>query len=111
MKLSIGEHQITSQPMGSWPSFAAWCQCFVIWALVPAEGGESYPMKFFAKKQPGMALAGVIIALVMSYVTLSVLRSYAAFLNLMPDKPLDLAVASLALSNHCRHAVVASCLR
>jgi trans-aconitate methyltransferase len=63
LHLSLGEHEITSQPFGSWPAFVAFCQAFVIFAIMPAEGCENYPMKLFAKKQPYMAIIGFIIAL------------------------------------------------
>lgn len=100
-KLSIGEHAIVCAPMGSWPSVAAFCQCFIFWFLMPAEGGESYPMKLFAKKQPYMGLAGLVIAVVMGFVTLAVMRPIAASLNLMPGAPVDLVVAILVLAGIC----------
>jgi len=59
----VGEHVVTSQPYGSWPQFVAFCQAFVIFSIMPAEGAESYPMKLFAKKQPYMADYRFIIAL------------------------------------------------
>jgi hypothetical protein len=98
MKLSIGEQIIVSQPMGSWPTFVAFCQCFIFWSIMPAEGAESYPMKLFAKKQPGMAIAGIIISFVMAFATLAFFRLVITPFDLLPGMPADLVIASLMLS-------------
>lgn len=62
--LQIGAHAITSQPLGSWPAVLAFCQGFIFWFLMPAEGGEGYPYKAVTSSQPWMGIAGVLIALV-----------------------------------------------
>ena len=62
--LQMGGHAITSQPLGSWPAVLAFCQGFIFWFLMPAEGGEGYPYKAITAKQPWMGLSGVLIALV-----------------------------------------------
>lgn len=98
LKLSIGEHLVVTQPMQSWPTLVAFCQAFIWWSLIPAEGGESYPMKFFTKKQPAMAFAGFIISLVMGFVTPAILRPLLRPLDLLPGAPVDLVIASLLLS-------------
>ena len=96
--LQIGEHEIVTKPMGSWPTFAAYAQCFIWWFLIPAEGGEHYPMKLFAKKQPWMGIIGLIITILMGFVQLQILRAFIYPLNLLPGAPPDVAVASIALS-------------
>ncbi|MBN2039335.1 MAG: hypothetical protein JW864_04800 [Spirochaetes bacterium] len=98
MKLSIGEHIIVSQPMGSWATFVAWCQGFIFFLLIPAEGGELYPIKLFAKKQPLMGLSGLVLAFVFGFLARAVLRPFVAAFDLLPGMPVDLAVASLILS-------------
>jgi len=97
-KLSLGGHVIVSQPMGSWPAVLAFCQAFIFWFLVPAEGGEHYPMKMFTKKQPYMGLVGLAIALLMSWLTPMAFRAFMAPMDLLPGVPLDVQVASLELS-------------
>ncbi|EKD36169.1 MAG: hypothetical protein ACD_75C01609G0001 [uncultured bacterium] len=96
--LQLGGHEIVTKPMGSWPTFAAYAQCYIWWFLIPAEGGEHYPMKLFAKKQPWMGIIGLIISIVMGFVQLKVLQAVIYPLNLLPGAPPDLAVASIALS-------------
>lgn len=98
MKLSLDGQVVTAAPMGSFPTYVAFCQCYVFWMLIGAEGGEMYPSKLFAKKQPYMGLAGLAIALVCGYGTLQVVRPFIASLNLMPGAPVDLLVASFVLS-------------
>jgi hypothetical protein len=98
MALKLGEEAAVMKPMGSWPTFVAFCQSFIWTCLIPAEGGEQYPMRFFAKKQPYMALAGFIIALAMGFIIPAVLRPIVTGLNLLPGAPVDLVVASLMLS-------------
>lgn len=98
MKLTVGGHAVVSQPLGSWPAVLAFCQGFIFWFLIPAEGGEHYPMKAFAKKQPWMGFAGLALALVMGIATPAILRPIIGPLNLMPGVPLDIIVASLELS-------------
>lgn len=98
MKLSIGEHLIVAQPFGSWPAFVAFCQAFVIFSIMPVEGGELYPMKLFAKKQPLMAIIGLIIALASGFIMPAIIKSIIAPLDLVPGTPPDVIVASLELS-------------
>ena len=96
----IGEHHITSQPFGSWPAFVAFCQAFVIFSIMPAEGAENYPMKLFAKKQPYMAIVGFLIALAAGFIIPPVIKNMIVIpLNLVPPgTPADVIVASLELS-------------
>ncbi len=98
MKLTIGGHAVVSQPFGSWPSVVAFCEWFIFWFLIPAEGGELYPQKFFAKKQPYMGIVGLIIAFVMAHVSMIAVRPILASLDLMPGAPVDLLSASMGLS-------------
>ena len=98
MKLAIGEHQIVTAPFGNWPAFAAFCQAYVIFAIRPVEGGELYPMKLLAKKQPYMGIAGFIIALAAGFIMPPILRAIIAPLNLVTGPPLDVVVSSLELS-------------
>ena len=98
LRLSIGTHEAVLQPMGSWPTFVAFCQCFIFCMLIPAEGGEQYPMRFFAKKQPHMGLIGFVISLVFAFVVPAILRPIVGPLNLVPGAPVDLVIASLVLS-------------
>lgn len=62
--LEMGGHHIVDQPLGSWPQVLAFCQGFIFWFLIPAEGGEGYPYKLFSAKQPWMGIFGLIIALI-----------------------------------------------
>lgn len=62
--LEMGGHHVVSQPFGSWPAVLAFCQGFIFWFLIPAEGGEGYPCKLFTAKQPWMGLIGLAIALI-----------------------------------------------
>jgi hypothetical protein len=98
MKLSIGAHEITWAPHGSFPTFVAFCQGFVWCLLLPAEGGETYPMRFFAKKQPWMGLCGFVLALAFGFALRAALRPVVTSLNLLPGMPVDLIIASLVLS-------------
>lgn len=98
MKLAIGEHQIVAPPFGNWPAFAAFCQAYVIFAIMPVEGGELYPMKLLAKKQPLMGIIGFAIAIAAGFIMPALLRSVVAPLNLVAGAPLDVVVASLELS-------------
>ncbi len=98
MKLAIGEEQIVTAPLGGWPAFTAFCQAYVIFAIMPVEGGELYPMKFFAKKQPFMGIAGFIIALAAGFLLPPAIKAVIVPLNLVPGLPADVAVASLELS-------------
>uniref|UniRef100_C6E1X6 Uncharacterized protein n=1 Tax=Geobacter sp. (strain M21) TaxID=443144 RepID=C6E1X6_GEOSM len=98
MKLAIGEHQIVTAPFGSWPAFAAFCQAYVIFAIMPVEGAELYPMRLFAKKQPFMGLIGFGIALAAGFAMPAAIKAVVAPLDLLPGAPLDVVAASLELS-------------
>lgn len=63
MHLELGGHAITSQPLGSWPAVLAFCQGFIFWFLIPAEGGEGYPYKLLSARQPWLGLFGLVLAL------------------------------------------------
>lgn len=97
-KLSIGEEIIVNAPAGSFAAWCAFCQFFVIFFLMPAEGGEGYPMKIFARKQPFMGIAGLVIALAAGIVLPPIVRGIIAPLNLSPGTSPDLLTASLGLS-------------
>jgi hypothetical protein len=98
MALSLGEQVVVAKPMGSWATFVAFCQSFIWTCLIPAEGGEQYPMRLFAKKQPYMAFVGLIISLIMGFAIPAILRPIVGPLNLLPGAPVDLVIASLMLS-------------
>jgi len=99
--LSLGGHGIVVQPFGSWPAFLAFCQTFIFFFLLPAEGGERYPQKLFTLKQPYSGLIGLIIALSAGLIIPPWLRSIVEPLNLVQGVPADLIVASLGLSMIC----------
>lgn len=98
MHLSLGEHTIVSPPFGNWPAFIAFCQAYVIFAIMPVEGGELYPMRFFAKKQPWMGIAGFVIAVLAGFLVPPLVRSVVVALEILPLVPVDLVVSSLELS-------------
>ncbi len=96
--LDLNGHHVVAKPMGGWPTFVAYCQCFIWCFLIPAEGGEHYPMKLFAKKQPWMGIIGLIITWLGAFAMLYALRAIIYPMNLMPGAPPDAPVASIALS-------------
>lgn len=98
LHLSIDGEAVTAQPFGSWPAFVAFCQAFVFFAIMPAEGAEQYPMKLFAKKQPYMGLVGLVIALAAGLSLPPAIKSIVEPLNLVPGVPVYVVVASLELS-------------
>ena len=69
--------------------------CFLL--LIPAEGGEGYPMKLLLKNSPIWG-AGLIIALIAGPTLPHVIRSVIAPLDLLPGTSPDLLTASLGLS-------------
>lgn len=97
-KLSLGGHVIVAKPFGSWPAFVAFCQAFILVFLIPAEGGENYPMKFFTAKQPFMGVVGLAIAVLGGLIIPPAVRAIVAPMNLVPGMPPDVVVASLILS-------------
>ena len=99
MQFQLGGHNIMAQPLGSWPAVLAFCQGFICWFLIPAEGGEGYPYKLFTAKQPWMGLIGFVIALVcggflMPAFYVAVIKA----LNLNPGVNPFVTAASLELS-------------
>ncbi|MCL2337609.1 MAG: hypothetical protein FWC60_09340, partial [Firmicutes bacterium] len=94
----IEERHITLQPLGSWAAFVAFCQAFVYFAIMPAEGGEGYPMKLFAKKQPYMGIIGFVIAFLAGLFIPNAIKALIAPLNLVPNLDPYVIVASLELS-------------
>lgn len=97
-ELSFNGELMTGKPLGGFTSVVAWCQCFILWFLIPAEGGENFPMKLFAKKHPYMGIAGFIIAFIASHLTLNGLRVVLNSLATSLDMPIDLVIASFVLS-------------
>jgi len=95
---TIEGNPINIAPFGSWPAFVAFCQAFVFFAIMPAEGAEHYPMKLFAKKQPYMAIAGLIIAIGAGFLVPPIIKGIVAPMNLMPGGNPDVVVACLELS-------------
>lgn len=98
MGLTIGEHPAVLKPMGSWATFVAFCQSFIWMILIPAEGGEGYPQKFFAKKQPWAGLVGIGLALAGGFLIPMALRPIFTALGLGKGLPIDLVVASMMLT-------------
>jgi hypothetical protein len=98
MHLTINGHDVFNKPFGNWPAFVAFCQAYVIFAIMPVEGAEMYPMKFFAKKQPRMGIIGFIIALIGGFALPPLIRGIIEPYNLVPGLPVDVLVASLELS-------------
>jgi AAT family amino acid transporter len=99
MHLELGGHHITAQPMGSWPAVLAFCQGFIFWFLMPAEGGEGYPYKLFTTKQPWMGLIGLVIALLCGgFLTPAFYGAVIKTFNINPGVNPSLTTASLELS-------------
>lgn len=89
---------ITGAPFNGWPTAIAWCQLFIFFFLLPAEGMGGYPQKFFTTKQPWAGLVGLVIAVGASLAALPLLRKVltplAESVGILPD----IAVASFALT-------------
>ena len=98
MKFSLLGEEIVSQPFGTWPGLLAFCQGFLFLMLLPAEGGEGYPNKFFSKKQPYMAIAGITIAIISGFVLPKIVAAIIAPFDLLPGQPIELVTASFILS-------------
>ena len=94
----IDGFHLAVQPFGSWPAFVAFCQAFVFFAIMPAEGGEHYPMKLVTQKQPYMAITGFLIALAAGFAIPPLVKAIVEPMNLVPDTPVYVIVASLELS-------------
>ncbi|MEG2707886.1 MAG: hypothetical protein RR968_02015 [Vagococcus sp.] len=89
---------VTTQPFGAWPTALAWCQLFIFFFLIPAEGGEGYPQKLITSKQPYSGLIGLGIATGLAFLLLPVLRSVLTPLAESVQIAPDLAVASFVLT-------------
>lgn len=74
LKFELNGVLMVEQPFGTYTAFVAWCQFFIFFFLFPAEGGENFPMKLCAKKQPYMGFVGVIIAYVGAFLLLAAFR-------------------------------------
>ena len=99
MHFQLGGHDAISQPMGSWPAVLAFCQGFIFWFLIPAEGGEGYPYKLFTSKQPWMGLIGLVVALVCGgYLMPALYVNLINTFNINPGVNPYVTVASLELS-------------
>ena len=98
MTLQIDGVAITSAPFGGWPTALAWCQLFIFFFLIPAEGGEGYPQKLVTTKQPWGGFIGLGIAVAGAFIFLPILRSILTPLANSVDIAPDLAVASFTLT-------------
>ena len=98
MTLQIDGVTVTSQPFGSWPTALAWCQLFIFFFLIPAEGGEGYPQKLVTTKQPWSGIIGLIIAAGGAFIFLPILRGLLTPLAESVGIAPDLAVASFVLT-------------
>lgn len=98
MHLTINGHEVFNKPFGNWPAFVAFCQAYVLFAIMPVEGAEMYPMKYFAKKQPRMGMYGFIIALAAGFALPPLIKIIIAPFHFLPGVPVDVVVASLELS-------------
>lgn len=96
--LQIDGVAITSQPFGDWNTALAWCQLFIFFFLIPAEGGEGYPQKLLTTKQPRSGFIGLAIALAGASVMLPILRNVLTPLAESAGIAPDLAVASFVLT-------------
>lgn len=99
MHFQLGGQDIITQPMGSWPAVLAFCQGFIFWFLIPAEGGEGYPYRLITSKQPWMGLVGLVGALILGgYLTPSVYVALIQAFNINPGVDPHITAASLELS-------------
>lgn len=98
-RLEMAGQAVVSQPLGSWPQVLAFCQGFIFWFLMPAEGGEGYPYKALTAKQPWMGLFGVAIALVCGGLLMPEFYAWLArTLQINPGVNPYITAASLELS-------------
>jgi len=98
MQLSNSGEAVTSTPFGSFPAYLAFVLGFVIISVVPVMGGELYPVKPFAKKQPYMGLVGILIGIAAGFALPPIIKTIVEPLNLLPGAPADIIVSSLELS-------------
>lgn len=98
LTLQLDGVDITTAPFGSWPTALAWCQLFIFFFLLPAEGGEGYPQKLVTTKQPVSGLIGLVIAVIGASIFLPLLRNLLTPLANSVELAPDLAVASFVLT-------------
>ncbi|UUV99783.1 hypothetical protein [Vagococcus luciliae] len=97
-QLQIDGVAITQIPFGSWSTAIAWCQLFIFFFLLPAEGAEGYPQKLFTTRQPISGLIGLAIAVIGAFVMLPILSQLLTPLATEIGIDPDLAVASFVLT-------------
>lgn len=98
LEISIAGEPAVTPPFGSFAKLTAFCQGFILVCLIPAEGGEQYPGRLFAKSQPGMGLVTFAIALLSGFLLPELMRPLVLALDLLPGAPADVVIASLLLS-------------
>ena len=98
LKFQLAGEAAVIQPMGSFPSVLAWCQCFILWFLFPVICTEGYPAKIFSKEQPWRGFIGFGISFVMAFAMRGLLRIVLAPMDLLNGQPVDLVITSLVLS-------------
>ncbi|NIB43457.1 hypothetical protein HBA55_27865 [Pseudomaricurvus alkylphenolicus] len=98
MDLSLAGKGVVTPPFGRWPAFIAFCQAYIIFAILPVEGGENYPMKLISKRQPLMGLTGFAIAVFAGLTVPPLMKMIIIPLDILPGVPPDVVVASLELS-------------
>lgn len=98
MDVSVTGQAAVTKPFGSFASFIAFCQGFILVSLIPAEGGERFPGSLFSAKQPVAGFATFVLALAAGFLLPPLLRPVVVALDLLPTAPADLVVASLVLS-------------
>lgn len=101
MQLQLGGQVIVSAPFGSWPEFLAFAQAFILIFLMPTEGGELYPTKLLAPKQPWFGLVGTAIAIAAGFILPKIYAALLAPMNLMPGAPMALIVTIVELATIC----------
>jgi len=97
-QLQIDGVAITQVPFGSWSTAIAWCQLFIFFFLLPAEGAEGYPQKWFTTRQPFAGIIGLMISVGGAFTMLPVLRNILTPLAQNIGIDSDLAVASFVLT-------------
>lgn len=96
--LQVDGVAITTAPFGDWSTALAWCQLFIFFFLLSAEGAEGYPRKFVTMKQPWSGIVGLIISIAGASIALPLLREALTPLAESLEIAPDLAVASFALT-------------
>lgn len=98
LKFQLGGQTTVIQPMGTWPSVLAWCQCFIFLFLFPAIGGEGYPYRLITEKQPAKGLITIILSILLAFIIRGFLRMILEPMDLLNGQPVDLVITSLVLS-------------